>query len=639
MTGDHGPAPGTDDDGQRRRRGPGEPTPVPPAHRRGDRLRSPGVRRDRRSLATRLPFVLAVAAALAGAVAVDHARRDPAGEAAAAATRPATLMPASPAAEVGSSTWYCAAGTADENGMADHTVSIVNPTDDDLVATVTVFAGEVATTSTTPPPATTTTAAPGERPPETLTEQVEVPAGARVDVRPGDLVEAPLAAALVEVDGGDVAVEHRVSGTHGADVAPCSTFASPTWHFAWGATSRDAREIVVLFNPFPSSATVDAVFTTEDGRREPVRFQGFPVPAGSVVGVDLGDDVTRSEQVSATFTARSGRVVAERLQQYDGTLGTRGLSLTLGVPGAADTWVFADGEASAASPTTPAPDAEGSGEDPDGGEEPDAGDDDRGDPGDELTTAERIVVYNPGDERAQVDVSVVPTTEEPGPLPQPFRLSVGPGGYEVVDYGGQDRIVAGVPHATVVRSTDGHPVVAERVTVDAGPAPTAQGRRATSSPPARQGEITASAGSRLAAPVWRFPSMGDPAAPDGTVELVVFNPDPEHPVRVGVDLFAGTSRDAADEGDPADGGDIGAVEPPPIVVAPGARVALVLDEVQAAAALAAAVDADGPVVVDRVVRWPDGRRLSLAAGIPGARDAVTLDALADGGVLAGTVAG
>jgi hypothetical protein len=55
--------------------------------------------------------------------------------------------------------------------------------------------------------------------------------------------------------------------------------------------------------------------------------------------------------------------------------------------------------------------------------------------------------------------------------------------------------------------------------------------------------------------------------------------------------------------------------------------------------LAAAVDADGPVVVDRVVRWPDGRRLSLAAGIPGARDAVTLDALADGGVLAGTVAG
>jgi hypothetical protein len=645
---------------------------------------------------TRLPVVVVLAAALAGAVAVDGARDDPNADATgASAVRPGTLMPASPPADVGSSTWYCAAGTAVEGGMADHTVTVLNPTDDELAATLTVFAGDIAhpgtagagaaepaptmgadpAATTTVDPEATTTATPAAGAAAAVrstpvTEQVALPAGERVDVRLGDFVEAPLAAALVEVDGGDVAVEHRVAGEHGVDAGACSTFTAPTWHLAWGATTRDARDIVVLFNPFPSSATVDAVFTTEDGRREPVRFQGFPVPAGSVVGVDLGDDVTRSEQVSATFEARSGRVVVEQLQQYDGSLGTRGLSLTLGVPAAGETWVFADGEASAPGPTTPAPgevsddgddgddnevdgngeadgDREGGGNDgndDNGGDGNDGNDDNGGDGSgggdgnDELITTERIVVYNPGDERAEVEVSVVPTTDEPAPVPQPFRLSVGSGGYEVIDYGAQDRIAAGVPHTTVVRSTNGRPVVPERVTVDEGPAPRSQ-RTTPGSPPAPPGEIAATHGSRLSAPVWRFPSV---AGADGSsVAFVVFNPDPGEAVEVRLDLLADTAAGEGDENDdPLDEDGEGAVGPTaPVSVPPGARVAIELDTEQAADALAAVVDAGGPVVVDRVVRLADGRRRTLGPGVPGAGDAVLLDRLADAGMLGGATPG
>ena len=55
----------------------------------------------------------------------------------------------------------------------------------------------------------------------------------------------------------------------------------------------------------------------------------------------------------------------------------------------------------------------------------------------------------------------------------PFSLSLGAGGYEVLDYGEHDRIVPGVAHATIVRSTGGQPLVVERVTLDDAPVPTA----------------------------------------------------------------------------------------------------------------------------------------------------------------------
>jgi hypothetical protein len=63
----------------------------------------------------------------------------------------------------------------------------------------------------------------------------------------------------------------------------------------------------------------------------------------------------------------------------------------------------------------------------------------------------------------------------------------------------------------------------------------------------------------------------------------------------------------------------------PVDVPPGTRVAIRLDDATAAAAGDAVVLADGPVVVERVVRAADGRRVSAQPAIPLASGAVTLD--------------
>ncbi|HEX6423716.1 MAG TPA: DUF5719 family protein [Acidimicrobiales bacterium] len=580
--------------------------PAEPAHLPAGRARRARAERDRRSLVVRLVAVAVLVPALGGAVVVDAARRQPDRP---ADPRPAPLMPS---AAGGSSTWYCAAGTADDGGMADHSVTIVNPGPGEVAATLTVHAGAVAAGGSRD-----RSSAPEE-------ERVTVPAGGRTDVRLGDVVEAPLAAAVVEVEGGGAVVEHRVRGEHGEDVGPCSTFAADTWHFAWGATTRDAREVVVLFNPFPSSATVDAVFATEDGPREPVRLQGFPVPGRSVVGVDLGDDVARSEHVSATFRVRSGRVVAERLQQHDGSLGLRGLALGLGVPTPGAAWVLADGEASAPAPHTPPPRPGDLGDETDDDETGDVRDE--GD--DDLRSTERIVVYNPGDERAEVDVEVVPAGGNPGDAPLPFRLSVGAGDHQVLDYGEHDRVEPGGRHATVVRSTDGRPVVVERVAADVGPVPTGDEPSAdepAGDPAARPASLAVAAGARLGATRWVVPSVVAPGG-GGTVTYTVFNPT-DAPVEVSVDLLDGPGP-ARPAGVPGTDGAAGAA---PAVVPAGAAIEVALGNAEADRALAGVVTAGRPVVVGYAIRAADGRRTSAAPGVPVAAGAVPLVVAGAGG--------
>ena len=397
-----------------------------------------------------------------------------------------------------------------------------------------------------------------------------LPGRGRVELRLGDLVPAPLVAALVEADGGPVAVEHRVTGPHGVDVGPCASASAPVWHLASGATTRDARDVLVLFNPFPTDAIVDITFNTDAGSREPVRFQGFPVAAGTVVGVDIGDDVARESQVSATLRTRAGRVVAERLQEFDGSLGPEGLAVALGVPEASTAWAFPDG----------------------------AVDD---------SHTERIVVYNPGGERAEVEVRVLPTTDGSKPAPQPFRLSVRAGTFAVVDYGAEDRVVPGVEHATVVRSTNGVPVVVERATTQAGER---DGDDDTDDGDDEGGEaagdVTSGPGAVVAATRWAFPSsLGTDAA---EVRIVAFNPDPERSVRVALLTVANGGKT---EVDGAHG----------VEVPPGGRVALH----DRAHGVAWVVEAETPVVVERMVMGEGGLALAAGVGIPSVDGSVSLD--------------
>jgi hypothetical protein len=551
-------------------------------------------------------------AAIAGALLqarLDEGRGEAAGAARTAGgadgvaptTHPA--MPVLAGGDARASTWYCAAGTGEAGGMADHTVTIFNPSGAALGGTMTVYGGHFAGTATP--------GAPSSPPP--VERELWLPPRQAIDFRLGDVVDAPLVAALVEVGGGAVAVEHRVAGPDGDDAGPCASAASPQWHLATGATSRDAREVIVLFNPFPTHATVDVSFDTNDGPRQPLRFQGFPVAAGSVVGLDVGDDVTRKAQVSATVRTRTGRLVVERLQAFDGSLGPRGLSVALAAPQGATTWAFADGEA--------------------GGDR-----------------SERIVVYNPSDERAEVDVSVLPTSAEPGPAPQPFRLSVRGGGFTVVDYGEHERITAGIGHATVVHASNGVPVVAERVmtqTFDRGDdADDADGEDGGDG---RVGDITFGPGSVLAARSWVFPSTGtagvgadvdggdpdvgdadgDGAAGDESgapvVRFVVFNPDPDRRTRVSLRAVADGRSSGID--------DAGAIE-----VAPGGRVTLQAPE-SLAPATALVVEADAGVVVERLLLSGGELRVATGAGIPAVEGSVALAHLAASGDLAGQSVG
>jgi hypothetical protein len=379
-----------------------------------------------------------------------------------------------------------------------------------------------------------------------------------------------MAAATVEAGSGGVTVEHEVESPVGRDVAPCASTASPTWYFAWGATSRDARELLVLFNPFPSDVVVDAVFSTEGGVREPLRWQGFTVPAHSVVGVDVGDDVTRREQVSAALRARSGRLVVDRLQIFDGTQETAGVSVALGQTAPGHDWLFSHGRV-----------------------------------GDGV--GERIVLYNPGETAAEVEVSVEGVDSAARP-PEPFGVVVRPGRYEVLDYGEEARVEPGVGHGTSVRSLNGVPVVAERVmTYDRPPA-------APSGPPRRDLSVTPP--SPVASTEWSFPAVGDDGEGESEgleLRYTVMNPARDEPARVTLTLYAG-------------GEVVGLPELASVTVAPGERASL---ELPAEAVARAGADgtvvlhADAPVTAERLV-IRDGLPTTIGPGIPVGRGTVPL---------------
>ena len=398
-------------------------------------------------MSPRLPFLAIVVLVVTGAVLASEGR-DRADDTSAAEGRPTVIEPPG-------TTWFCAGGSAtdesDPGAFADHTV-VVAAGDRAVTGRLTVVPGDHAPPPTTGTSSTTsipTTTRPTSR--REVERTFRVAAGDQARFRLGDLVHAPLAAAVVEIDPEprttlppptegpdappDVTVAHEVRGPEGVDTAPCTSHSASTWHFAWGATTRDAREQLVLFNPFPNDVAVDAVFSTDRGVREPLRWQGLTVAAHSVVAVDVGEDVTRRGHVAATLQVRGGRLVVDRLQTFDGQLGSAGVSVAAGVPEAATRWTFADGEVT------------------DG-------------------DAERIVLYNPGESVAetQVVVELADPDSAEGYRPEPFAVTVRPGRYEVLDLAQQPRVPKGKAHTITVRSTNGTPVVVERVTGTPDPA-------------------------------------------------------------------------------------------------------------------------------------------------------------------------
>ena len=386
----------------------------------------------------RWPALVILLGALVGLVILD--RRDPDVELSTLSIEGVAAMPVAAGDGALGSTWYCAGGTAADDGFADHVVMISNPSDDTVTGTLTAYPTDVDAELVVE----------SQRP---VTLPLDVPPRSQQLVRLGDVVTAAWAAALLEFGSAEVIVDHRISGPAGTDSAACSSFASDSWFFPAGSTSKDAREVLVVFNPFPDDAVVDVTFATDEGGRAPQRFDGLPVPAGSAIPLDITDVVARWNQLSATVRTRTGRVVTDRIVSYDGTEGLTGLTLSAGAPQPALTWIFPAGHG-------------------------------------EVGVTESYVILNPHPDRsAEVDLEVRLDSPELNGAIEPFELTVPPAQRIVVvvnptevhpvssnatvDTSG--RIPADVGHSVTVRSFNGLPVVVEQVLTASDAAPPSDG--------------------------------------------------------------------------------------------------------------------------------------------------------------------
>ena len=534
---------------------------------------------------SRWPAVVILVALLAGAWVVDrdHEREQSSSEDATTPLEAQGYLPVSAPEDALTSTWYCAGGTASADGRADTTVIVANATDRELNGSATIFpsipsqiviqedTAETPDTTTTTEAATTTeatTTTEGTTPSTTatappLTEEpvavdLTVPARDRVELRLADEVEAPYAAALVELPGGAISVEQRVDGPNGADVSPCTTQAADAWFFASGRTTADAVETLAFFNPFPDPAVVDVTFRTEEDLRTPIEFEAYAVPAQSLVVEDIGELVTRRDHVSVSIVARSGRLVVNRLLDLDGSEGSRGLDVSAGAPRPATTWYFPDGVV-----------AEG--------------------------VRETFVIYNPGDTAAEIDLVLEPDEVDRFGAIEPFGLTIPPEGYQEVAVQDEERIGTALGaaegesvlrHGARVVSVNEVPVVAERII---------EGDDTTGRP---------GFDLMFGAPLLMSSAVIAASSPDQSI--VVANPSGSTPVRV-------TFRSL-------DGGTLG--ESPTatdLEVPPAGRLVMTLDELGLGSDVALLVEADGPVSIERrmVIGEPSDSSGAIAVPLAG----------------------
>jgi len=424
----------------------------------------------------RWPVFAVIVLALAGLAVADHnqssvSRADVVAE--------QGLMPVASSAAAVSSSFFCAGGTAAPNGAFDSTIVIANPNPNQITTTLTVYPAAA------PGDAAGAAAVAALKP---VTRPVEVGPRTRAYLSLRSVQQSPYASALVETNDPDVGVEHQILSKQGLSSSPCASAPSSSWYFPTGTTTRDAHELLAIFNPFSEDAVVDITYQTSDGFRAPEAEQGLPVTAGQLRIVDVTTDVPRLEQLAAFVSARAGQVVVDRLQSFDGSDPNHpaGAAATLGAPLPASVWTFPLGS------TTD-------------------------------TTREAISVMNPGNEPAQVQLEVALDDPATNGVVDPIPVTVAPRGYTLVAMQDQTRVPKGIGHGLTVRSLAGPGVVAERLissTVAAG----------------RQGYAPAM-GAPLVATRWLF-ADGSTIANTSNESLAIFNPSPREIARVSVVALA-----------------------------------------------------------------------------------------------------
>lgn len=306
------------------------------------------------------------------------------------------------------SVWYCPVGSSSPGGYADHEIAITNTGSEASVANLTVITENGASIA--------------------LRQEILPSATSVVDLP--SLSSDIWASALVEVVGGEGLVGHTVTTDQGAATGPCATQASDRWIFAGGSTTRDARHYLVLMNPFGEDAVFNAEFRTDNRTRRPIALQSDVVKGRSTKVVEITEHVSRADMVATEVDVTVGRLVVERLQTFDGSLGPKGVALTMGQTTPRSNWFFPAGRII--------------------------------DDGDH-----RLVIYNPGELPAEVDVSFLfDDPSDPTAIGLvPIELTVAPGRFELIDirdltFGLGLELPLDV--GLLVRAADDSSVVAER---------------------------------------------------------------------------------------------------------------------------------------------------------------------------------
>ncbi len=438
-------------------------------------------------------------------------------------------------------TWFCAARDIGVEGFG-HALLITSASDEPVTVSLTAFSDE----------------------PSKVLDPVDVPAGATVSVNVGDVAGSPAYSVMIESPDGPIAVEHRFTSSTGADQVACSPFSASEWYFPAVATTRDSKALLSIFNPFPADAAVDIEIALETGVRIPRDLSGVVVPSGTTRVVDIGAVVQRRDQFAATVVTRSGTVVAELGQSFDGSntdFLTKGVRVMAGSRIAASRWSFAAGMV---------------------------------DP----STREKVVVLNPEEDAAEVVVQVLPYGGLEA-IPEPFVLEVPGLRFSFVDLEAETRIPGASSHAIEVESSGGAPIVVARTesaTADS-PDSTALLR------PGLTSGTTGSPGSATATPKWIASGLAE--GDNRTSAVFIHNPS---------DGIAQAEISVAGSPDSAQQVEIPAND----------SIALGPEELGVTGTFSVLVDASTDVVVDRLIVFSDDSDFSLQPAIPRVSDLADL---------------
>lgn len=267
----------------------------------------------RRALATIL-----IVAAVVGVVLVDrHQGRQSVG-----ASNALNVLGGFPQVASGSrisTSWFCP-GAAGGDGIEAASVTISNPSDAEITASISYLSDVQA---------------------ESQTISVTPRSQLSVDVLRGRTVGVVVP--IVEIIGSVGTVEQNLVYAAGDVTAQCVSQTSSKWYFADGFTAEGSSERLVLTNPFPESAVVNVAFTTEEGRRTPTALQGLILGPHSAKSISMNEAGAQNEtSVALEVSATSGQIVASRIQHYLGA-GRLGYSTTIGIPSPQTEWWFTSG--------------------------------------------------------------------------------------------------------------------------------------------------------------------------------------------------------------------------------------------------------------------------------------------------------